>query len=101
MDFIPTPFNKPRIQHAILPDMAQIIDDSDDEELKRAIAMSLGDPEPTLHDDEDDEDFKRALAMSLEDSGATTETLRPQVHGPFAENSDGKALKPCSLVQYL
>jgi hypothetical protein len=75
--------------------MAQITNDSDDEDLKRAIAMSLGDPEPTVHEAEDDEDLKRALAMSLEDSGATMDTLR----SPIQENGDGKAFKPCSLGQ--
>jgi hypothetical protein len=76
--------------------MAHLTDGEGDEELKRAIAMSLQHPNPAIdEEDEDDEDLKQALAMSLEDSG-------PAFNGsesPVLENGDGKAFKPFVLGQ--
>jgi hypothetical protein len=71
--------------------MAHFSDDVGDEDLKRAIAMSLDQSNHTIDDDDDeDEDLKRALAMSMEDSDPTI----VDSESPNMENGNGKAFSP-------
>jgi hypothetical protein len=82
-----------------------VSNDEEDEDLKRAIALSLAhsDPpqadQPAVDDSEtesEDEDFKRAIALSLAEDKLQKDGTNEQV----AEESgmDGKAFKPASIV---
>jgi hypothetical protein len=74
--------------------MAHSIDDDADQDLERAIAMSLAQSNPVINisddDSEADEDLKRALAMSLEVSGSA----HMDSMSATSKNGDGKAFKP-------
>jgi hypothetical protein len=80
--------------------------DEEDEDLKRAIALSLGHSDPPAKEvviiddsetESEDEDIKRAIAISLADDKLQADSRNCQL--PDKSSVDGKAFEPALIAR--